>query len=470
MKQSTIFVLTLISLSNITNAGVIRDDYQWGNFGKVSNKYNSNQNNWWNRNSWNALNIKNAVKESNTKQYNSNDWWNNWFTKSNNNNWWKFGNWWNQYSNTYPTFNNKNNSNNKKTKSATTKIISTTKALPSEVRTTTKSIPIEVHTTTKSIPIEVHTTTKSIPTEVHTTTKSIPTEVRTTTTKSIPTYVPTTTPAPIPTQTQAPVQSETPAVNQATSQAPVTLPIKEFTMNKFSKCSSEQTEILKNLIEDIKTYRSAAVYLLQNQNEDETFEKIFLKYYKDSNTFETVQKTFNNINEMTAADAYCETNEDEACADGAMAWTYLNSKEFHVCPSFFTDAMFGSISSRASEAASIVLHELTHCYGTEDFAYGERGSNSLNASLASNNADTFRLFAMSSIYYLNEKHSGLTKRDDDFLSESIDFHDVPFKDEVRVRPNPNLGKRGDDFLSESIDFHDIPFRDEVRVRPNPNQQ
>jgi len=239
---------------------------------------------------------------------------------------------------------------------------------------------------------------------------------------------------------------------------------------QFNNCSSEQVEILRGLTEDIKTYRAAAVYLLGNQNEDETFKKIFLKYYKDINTFDKVQKTFNNINNMETAKAYCETNKDDACADGAMAWTYLNSKEFHVCPSFFKDAMFGSISKRASEAASIVLHELTHCHGTEDYAYGESGVSALNASQASNNADSFRLFAMSSIYYLNEKHSGLTKRDDDFLSESIDFHDVPFKDEVRVRPNPNLGKRGDDFLSESIDFHDIPFRDEVRVRPNPNQQ
>ncbi|OUM69391.1 hypothetical protein PIROE2DRAFT_57441 [Piromyces sp. E2] len=480
MKQSTILVLALISLSNIVNAGVIRDEHicynnegqeipckkfiskkedfgitghskrQWDNFNYNSNQksYNTNQGNWWNRNSWNTLNIKKAVKENNASYYNSgnNNWWNNWFSKSNNS-WWRYGNWWNTYDN-YPTSNTSNNNNNVQGNSVNA------------------------------------ITTKTIPTEAATT-------------KSIPTTIPVS--VSIPTPTQASTQAPTDVPAQVNTQDSVSLPIKEFTMTKFSNCSPEQTEILKGLTEDIKTYRAAAVYLLENQKEDETFKKVFLKYYKDENTFYSVQSRFNNINKMASADAYCETNADDACADGAMAWTYLNSKEFHVCPSFFRDAMFGTISKRASEAASIVLHELTHCYGTEDYAYGEKGVNALDATKAAGNADTYRLFAMSSIYYLNEKHHGLTKRDDDFLeesidfraepfkdkvvvrpglekrdddflNESIDFRSEPFKDEVRVRPNPNLGKRDDDFLNESIDFRSEPFKDEVRVRPNPNQQ
>jgi len=240
-------------------------------------------------------------------------------------------------------------------------------------------------------------------------------------------------------------------------------------MTGFNGCNSNQSEILKSLIEDIKTYRAAAVYLLNHQNEDETYQKIFLKYYKDLSTLSKVTQTFNNVNNMSTATAYCETDADDVCVEGAMAWTYLNSAEFHVCPSFFSNAMFGTISERHSEGSSIVLHELTHCHGTDDFAYGEQGVSTLGSAQASNNADTYRLFAMSSIYYLNEKGKGLSKRDDDFLSRSVDFRTEPFKDKVVIRPKENLVKRsGDDFLNESIDFRAEPFKDKVVVRPKEN--
>jgi len=201
------------------------------------------------------------------------------------------------------------------------------------------------------------------------------------------------------------------------------------------------------------------------------YTKIFLKYFKDINALPEVKKTFEKINNMSSATAYCETNADDACMDNAMAWTYLNSIEFHVCPAFFSNAMFGTIDQRRSEASSIVLHELTHCHGTDDYAYGEAGSARLPAAQAQNNADTFRLFAMSSIYYLNEKSKDLNKRDDDFLTEVIDFRSEPFTDKVILRPEEekekeNLVKRNvEDFLNESIDFRSEPFTDKVVLRP-----
>ncbi|ORX88212.1 hypothetical protein BCR32DRAFT_324030 [Anaeromyces robustus] len=215
------------------------------------------------------------------------------------------------------------------------------------------------------------------------------------------------------------------------------LPIKPFTMTGFNGCSAQEKQILQNLIEDIKTYRAAGVYIVNNQNEDPNYQKIFTKYFKDPNTISQVQKVFGNVNNMESAEAYCSPSNDEPCMQNAMAYTYLYAKEFHVCPVFFKEAQFGTIDQHASEAASIVLHELTHCHGTDDYAYGEFDIDRLSADKASNNADTYRLFAMSSIYYLKEMKKAYNKNgenidvlDDDYFERKIDFRDIPFTDVV----------------------------------------
>jgi len=170
------------------------------------------------------------------------------------------------------------------------------------------------------------------------------------------------------------------------------IPLKKLTMTTFDKCNQQQSELLSSLIEDVKIYRAAAVYLLENQDEDVMYKKIFEKYFKDTTELSKVKKIFEDINNMTSIEVFCETVEDPACADGAMTWTYLESNEFHVCPIFFTYNTFGSISEHTSDASSFVIHELTHCLGIEDFAYGEDDISQLSPLSASNNADTYRLF------------------------------------------------------------------------------
>eukprot|EP00833_Pecoramyces_ruminatium_P014172 jgi/Orpsp1_1/1188204/evm.model.d7180000063202.1 len=293
----------------------------------------------------------------------------------------------------------------------------------------------------------------------------------------------------ITTKTIPSVATSTAAATQPTTANPSNggfsiskLPKQEFTMTDFQGCTQEQAQKLRVLIEDIKTYRAAGKYIVDNQSEDEMYNKIFLKYFKDNNVLSSVKKVFDNLNNMSTAKAYCETSANDVCNQNTLAWTYLNSREFHVCPIFFTRAMHGTIEKHTSEAASIVLHEMTHCYGTRDHAYGERDIEYLNASQAANNADTYRLYAMRAIYYLNEKNGGMKKRElDDILNDSIDFRAEPFEDKVIIRINDentegntqeiaeettNLSKRSDDdFLNESIDFRSVPLTDTVLVRP-----
>jgi len=139
---------------------------------------------------------------------------------------------------------------------------------------------------------------------------------------------------------------------------------------------------------------------------------------------------------MESAKAVCEPVDDPVCAQNAIAWTYQYSQEFHVCPNFFEKAWHGTIEEKNSEASSIILHELTHCFGTDDFAYGEDLCSKLSAEQASKNADSYRLFSMNSIYHINNKNNNILKYDPD---SSIDFRPIPFEDKVIILPIPNNG-------------------------------
>jgi hypothetical protein len=204
---------------------------------------------------------------------------------------------------------------------------------------------------------------------------------------------------------------------------------KPFSMTLFRNCNADQAEKVRKTIDDIITYRAAGLKVAKDTSDPQS-KQIFLKYFKNESVRNQVVRTLENVNNMSTAAAYCETNADSACAQQAIAWTYLRSKEFHVCPAFFTQVWHGTIDKHTSEAASVVLHELTHCYGTEDYAYGDAGCNRLDASRASNNADSFRLFCMNAIYHLNDKSSGVMK----FVNNTnIDFRVEPFKDKVIIR-------------------------------------
>ena len=226
-----------------------------------------------------------------------------------------------------------------------------------------------------------------------------------------------------------------PTTNPSNNSQSGSLPIKDLTMTGFNKCTSSQAEQLKYLIEDIKTYRAAALYVTEHQNEDSNFNKIFLRHFKDNSVLPNVQRIFENVNNLSTVEAYCEPASDQTCSDNAIAWTYGNSQEFHVCPDFFTDVMYGSIAEHKSEAASIIVHELTHCFGSEDYAYGESECDTLDPERASYNADTLKYFAMSSIYYLNDKKNGINM----YMNgeRKLSFRPIPFKDKVIKRPVNN---------------------------------
>jgi len=285
----------------------------------------------------------------------------------------------------------------------------TTKTIPKSNKTlptSTKNKTIPLTTKTKTIPVT--TRTKTIPK----TTTSSPKTIKTSTSKTIPK-----------TNTHAPQATST------SSNDGLGLDRKPLKMKGFINCNAEQKRIIERTINDIITYRAAGLKIAKDTS-DAHAKEIFKKYFKNEKYRNKVVKLLENVNNRNTVDAYCETNADDACREQAIAWTYLKSNQFHVCPAFFTKVLHGTINKHTSEAASVILHELTHCHGTDDFAYGEDKCAALNGAQSSNNADTFRLFCMKSIYYLNDKRDGVMKF---ALDDNIDFRAEPFHDKVIIR-------------------------------------
>ncbi|ORX78824.1 zincin [Anaeromyces robustus] len=289
---------------------------------------------------------------------------------------------------------------------------------------TTKTIPV-IKTTTKAPPSGNNKSTKKVTNTKRVTTKRVTSKK--TSKKATTKRVTTAKPAPTNTGNKS---------NASGNNGGITLDKKSFTMTGFHNCKADERSRMEKLVDDISTYRAAGLYVAKEKNDPHAVD-IFKTYFKDESTRNQVVKVFNNVNNMASATAYCEPNTDSACREQAIAWTYLNSREFHVCPAFFKQIVHGTIEKHTSEAASVVLHELTHCFGTDDYAYGDAGSKALPASRASNNADSFRLFAMHSIYYINDKKKGILKFSN---NTNIDFRVVPLRDKVIIRPgdeNPN---------------------------------
>jgi len=191
---------------------------------------------------------------------------------------------------------------------------------------------------------------------------------------------------------------------------------------------------LKKNVEDLKVYRAAALEVALNKENDVEYNRIFLKYFKSESVRNRVIDVIKAVGNMESAEAFCENEKDTTCADNAIAWTFQNSTEFHVCPNFFNSLWHGTIENHNSEASSIILHELTHCFGTDDFAYGEHGCSQLDHTKAAENGDTYRLFAMHCIYYLNNRKNGIVQFNPNV---EIDFRVIPFKDKVVKRNSQN---------------------------------
>ncbi|TDZ39013.1 Neutral protease 2-like protein [Colletotrichum trifolii] len=145
----------------------------------------------------------------------------------------------------------------------------------------------------------------------------------------------------------------------------------------YSSCSTSQTTALKTSVADAISMANAAYTAAGSGS-----------YY-----FTTWFKSTSVQSKISCADTYGD------CADGsALLYTVPSANVIVPCP----DNGFWDFSEFAAQCAGddydragSVLHEMTHLYGTTDWAYGPTAAKALSATKAAANADTYEMYAES---------------------------------------------------------------------------
>jgi len=85
------------------------------------------------------------------------------------------------------------------------------------------------------------------------------------------------------------------------------------------------------------------------------------------------------------------------CSDGsALLYTVPSANVIVPCPSngfWGFDELSPDCTDFDYDRAGSILHEMTHLYGTDDYAYGPTAAKALTAAKAAANADSYEMYA-----------------------------------------------------------------------------
>ncbi|KAI1810890.1 Deuterolysin metalloprotease family-domain-containing protein [Poronia punctata] len=160
----------------------------------------------------------------------------------------------------------------------------------------------------------------------------------------------------------------------------------------YSDCSSDQTSSLQTSVSDAISLASAA------QEAAGAGEAYFTTWFKDTSVTETVQGIYGDVTgvQSTSPTISC-TDAYDGCGDGsALLYTVPSANVIVPCPDNgywdFPEYADNCVDDDYDRAGSI-LHEMTHLYGTDDYAYGQSACLGLSASEAAANADSYEIYA-----------------------------------------------------------------------------
>ncbi|KAF9872318.1 hypothetical protein CkaCkLH20_10145 [Colletotrichum karsti] len=162
----------------------------------------------------------------------------------------------------------------------------------------------------------------------------------------------------------------------------------------YSSCSASQTTALKTSVSDAISMAKAA-YTAAG-----TASYYFTTWFKSTSVESKVQTIYNDVaNVQTTSPKISCTDTYSDCTDGsALLYTVPSDNVIVPCPNngFWG---FPELASQCSgddyDRAGSMLHEMTHLYGTTDWAYGPVAAQALSATKAAANADTYEMYAES---------------------------------------------------------------------------
>lgn len=160
----------------------------------------------------------------------------------------------------------------------------------------------------------------------------------------------------------------------------------------YNSCTSAQTTSLKTSVADAISLATAA-YTAAG-----TAAYYFTVWFKSTSVETKVRTIYTDVKgvQTTSPLIYC-TDVYSDCTDGsALLYTVPSDNTIVPCPSngYWDFPEYASTCADDDyDKAGSILHEMTHLYGTDDWAYGPTAAKALTAAKAAANADTYEMYA-----------------------------------------------------------------------------
>lgn len=160
----------------------------------------------------------------------------------------------------------------------------------------------------------------------------------------------------------------------------------------YSSCSSSQTSSLQTSVSHAISMAGAAYTAAGSAA------NYFTVWFMSTSQESKVRSIYNSVKgvQNTSPTISCKDTYGD-CSDGsALLYTVPSDNTIVPCPNngFWGFPEYASTCSDDDyDRAGSILHEMTHLYGTDDYAYGASAAKKLSASQAASNADTYEMYA-----------------------------------------------------------------------------
>ncbi|TGO19524.1 hypothetical protein BPAE_0341g00060 [Botrytis paeoniae] len=160
----------------------------------------------------------------------------------------------------------------------------------------------------------------------------------------------------------------------------------------YSSCTTAQTSSLKTTVADAITLATNA-YTAAGTGAD-----YFTTWFMSTSEESAVRAIYTDVkNVQTTSPKISCTDTYGDCSDGsALLYTVPSDNVIVPCPNngyWGFDEYSPTCADFDYDRAGSLLHEMTHLYGTKDWAYGPTAAKALSAAHAANNADTYEMYA-----------------------------------------------------------------------------
>ncbi|CAJ2511881.1 Uu.00g075060.m01.CDS01 [Anthostomella pinea] len=160
----------------------------------------------------------------------------------------------------------------------------------------------------------------------------------------------------------------------------------------YSGCTTSEESTLKTSFSDAVSMSTKAKTAAASSAD------YYTTWFKSTSVASTVEKIYGDVAgvQTTAPTVSC-TDTSNDCSSDVIAYTLPSANRIVPCDAFWDlDIQLATqCSGDDYDWAGSMLHESTHLFGTDDYAYGPTAAQALSAAKASENADTYEMYAES---------------------------------------------------------------------------